>query len=121
MAEFVLEIAGSEQYLCFKFEKGLNLDIREKMSVSGSQSYKKKVQLALRAKKLANEIGAKGKFQKKKGFGFTSGQSSKKSRSFESSGNSSGSGAESVSSPQTFRSPQPSRLGTTPPSTTSGG
>ena len=87
------------------------------MSVSGSQSYKEMVQLALRAEKLANERWAKGKFQKMKGFGFTSGQSSKKSKSFESSRNSSGSGAASISSPQTFRSPQPSQLGTTPPST----
>ena len=85
-------MAGSEEYLCSKFEKGLNLDIREKMSILGSQSYKEMVQLALRAEKLANERGTKGKFQKRKGFGFTSGQSSKKSKSFESSGNSSGSG-----------------------------
>ena len=79
------------------------------------------MQLALRTKKLANEKGTKGKFQKRKGFGFTSGQSSKKSKSSESSENSLRSGAESVSSPQTIRSPQPSRLGTTPPSTASGG
>ena len=105
MAEFVPEMTGSEEYLCSKFEEGLNLDIQEKMSVSGSQSYKEMVQLALRAEKLINEKGTKGKFQKRKGFGFTSGQSSKKSKSSESSGNSSGSGAESVSSPQTFRSP----------------
>ena len=98
-------MAGSEEYLCSKFEEGLNLEIRENMSVSGSQSYKEMVQLALRAEKLANEKGAKGKFQKRKGFGFTSGQSSKKSRSSESLRNSSGSGADSVSSPQTFRSP----------------
>ena len=91
------------------------------MLVSGSQSYKKMVQLALRAEKLANEKRTRGKFQKRKGFGFTSGQSSKKSKSSESSKNSSGSSAESVSSPQTFRSPQPSRLGATPPSTASGG
>ena len=90
------------------------------MSVSGNQNYKEMVQLALRAEKLANEREAKGKFQKKKGFGFMSGQSSKKSRSSEFSGNSSGSGADSVSSPQTFRSPQPSRLDTTPPSTAFG-
>ena len=64
---------------------------------------------------------AKGKFQKRKGFEFMSGQSSKKSKSFESLGISSGSSAESVSSPQTFRSPQPSRLGTSPPSTASRG
>ena len=95
-------MAGFGEYLCSKFEKGLNLKIQEKMSVSGSQSYKEMVQLTLRAKKLANERGVKGKFQKKKGFGFTSGQSSKKSRSFESSGNSSRSGAESVNSPRIF-------------------
>ena len=102
LAEFVPEMAGSEEYLCSKFEKGLNLEIREKMSVSGNQSYKEMVQLALRAKKLANEKGIKGKFQKRKGFGFTSGQTSKKSKSSESSGNSSGSGAESVNSPRIF-------------------
>ena len=103
--------------MCSKFEEGLNLEIREKMSDSGSQNYKEIVQLALKAEKLANERGAKGKFQKRKGFGFMSGQSSKKSRSSESSKNSSRSGAESVSSPQAFRSPQPSKLGTTPSST----
>ena len=69
------------------------------MSVFGNQNYKEIVQLALRAKKLTNERVAKEKFQKRKGFGFMSGQSLKKSRSFESSGNSSRSGAEFVSSP----------------------
>ena len=68
LAKFVLEMVGSEEYLCFKFEEGLNLNIREKMSVSDSQSYKEMVQLALRAEKLANERGTKGKFQKKKRF-----------------------------------------------------
>ena len=121
LTEFVVEVAGSEEYFCSKFEEGLNLEIREKMSVSGSQNYKEIVQLGLRAEKLANERRAKGRFQKRKGFGFTSGQSSKKSKSFESSGNSSGLGTEFVSSPQTFRSPQPSRLGTTPPSIAFGG
>ena len=114
-------MSRSEEYLCLKFEEGLNLEIREKMSVSGSQNYKKMVQLALRAEKLANERGNKRKFQKRKGFGFISGQSFKKSKSSESSGNSSGLGAESVSSPQAFRSPQPSRFGTSPPNTTSRG
>ena len=71
--------------------------------------------------KLANERVVKGKFQKRKGFGFMSGQSSKKSKSSESSSNSFGSGAEFISSPQTFRSPQPSRLGTSPPSIASRG
>ena len=55
LAEFVLELANSEEYLCFKFKKGLILEIREKMLVSGSESYKKVVQLALRAEKLIGE------------------------------------------------------------------
>ena len=92
-------MTGSEEYLCSKFEKGLNLEIREKMSVSGSQNYKEIVQLALMAEKLANERGAKGKFQKRKGSGFMFGQSFKKNKSSESLTNSSRSGAESVSSP----------------------
>ena len=69
------------------------------MSVFGNKNYKEVEQLALRAKKLTNERVTKGKFQKRKGFGFMSGQSSKKSRSSEFSGNSSESGVESVSSP----------------------
>ena len=118
LAEFVPEVINSEDYRCSKFEEGLNLEVREKMSVSGNQSYKKVVQLALRVEKLANERFNKGKFQKRKNFGFLSGQSSKKSKSFESSEHSSGSDTESVSSPQAFRAPQPSRLGTSPPSST---
>ena len=102
LAEFVPEMAGLEEYLCLEFEEGLNLEIQEKMSVFSSQNYKEVVQLALRAEKLANERMAKGKFQKRKGFGFIFRQSSKKSRSSESSGNSSRSGTESVSSPQTL-------------------
>ena len=121
LAEFVLEVASSKEYLCLKFEQGLNLEIREKMSVFGNQNYKQVVQLTLRVKKLTNERVAKGKFQKKKGFGFMSGQSSKKSRSSESSGNSSGSGAKSISSPQIFWSPQPSKLGISPPNIASRG
>ena len=118
LAEFVLEVINSEDYLCSKFEEGLNLEVREKMFVSGNQSYKKVVQLAVKAEKLANERFNRGKFQKRKNFGFLSGQSSKKSKSFESSEHSFGSGTESVSSPQAFRAPQPSRLGTSPPSST---
>ena len=34
--EFVLELANSEEYLCSKFEEGLSLDIREKMSIIGT-------------------------------------------------------------------------------------
>ena len=79
LADFVLELANSEEYLCSKFEKGLSLEIREKMSISGSQNYKEVVQLALRAEKLIRERKSRGNFQKRKGFGFIPGQSSKKS------------------------------------------
>ena len=84
------------------------------MSILGGQSYKEVVQLALRAKRLIGEKMYQGKFQKRKGFGFVSGESSKKSHSFEFSGNSFGYGTDFVSSPQTYRSSQPSRLGTSP-------
>ena len=70
LAEFIPEMARFEEYLCSKFEKRLSLEIREKMFVSSSQNYKEVVQLALKAEKLANERVAKGKFQKRKGFGF---------------------------------------------------
>ena len=105
LADFVLELANSEKYLCSKFEKGLTLKIREKISVSSGQSYKEVVQLALRAEKLTSERMSRGKFQKRKGFGFVSGQSSKKRRNFESFGNSSESRIDSISSPQTLRTP----------------
>ena len=72
--------------MCSKFEEGLTLEIKEKMSVSGSQSYKEVVQLALRAEKLISKRMSQGKFNKRKGFGFVSSQSSKKSRSFDSFG-----------------------------------
>ena len=62
-------MAGFEEYLCSKFEEGLNLEIREKMSVSSSQNYKEMVQLTLRAEKLTNERKAKGKFRREKGLG----------------------------------------------------
>ena len=83
LAEFIPEVINFEDYLRSKFEEGLNLEVREKMSVSGNQSYKEVVQLALRVEKLANEKLNRGKFQKKKSFGFLSGQSSKKSKNFE--------------------------------------
>ena len=72
------------------------------MSVLGNQSYKEVVQLAFRAEKLIGERRSRGSFQKRKGFGFTSGQSSKKSQSSDSSENSSGSGTDSVSLPQSI-------------------
>ena len=62
LAEFVPKLANSEEYLCSKFEEGLSLKIREKMSVSGSQSYKEVVQLILRAEKLTGEKRSRGRF-----------------------------------------------------------
>ena len=91
LAEFVPKVINSEDYLCSKFEEGLNLEVREKMCVSCKQSYKEVVQLSLRSEKLANERLNRGKFQKMKNFGFLLGQSLKKSKSFESSEHSSGS------------------------------
>ena len=98
LAKFVHELANFEKYLCSKFEEGLTSEIKEKMSVLESQSYKEVVQLALRVEKLFGERMSQGKFQKMKGFGFVSGQSSKKSQSFESSENSSRFGTNFVSS-----------------------
>ena len=88
LTEFVPEVANFEEYLCSKFEEGLTLEIWEKMSISSNQSYKEIVQLALRAEKLTSESLARGKFQKRKSFGFVFEQSSKKSKSLESSRNS---------------------------------
>ena len=84
----------------FKFKEGLSLEIREKMLVFGNQSYKEVVQLALRAEKLIGERRSRGSFQKRKGFGFTSGQSLKKSRSSNSLRNFSSLGTNSVNSSQ---------------------
>ena len=70
LAEFFLELANFEEYLCSKFEDGLILEIKEKMLISGSQSYKELVQLALKAEKLISERMSQRKFQKRKRFGF---------------------------------------------------
>ena len=43
LVEFVPEVANFEDYLYSKFEEGLNLEVREKMSVSDNQSYKEVV------------------------------------------------------------------------------
>ena len=43
LVEFVPKLANFEEYLCSKFEDGLSLEIREKMLVSTSQSYKEVV------------------------------------------------------------------------------
>ena len=72
LVEFVPEVANFEDYLCSKFEEGLNLEVREKMSVSGNQSYKEVVQLALRGEKLTSERLNRGKFQKERVLGFYS-------------------------------------------------
>ena len=62
LAEFVLELASSKEYLYSKFEEGLTLEIQEKMSVSSGQSYKEIVQLALRAERLTGERMSQRKF-----------------------------------------------------------
>ena len=72
------------------------------------------VQLALRVEKLTGEKRSRGSFQKRKGLDFTSKQSSKKSRSSDSFGNSFRSGTNSVSSLQSIPSSQPSKLRTSP-------
>ena len=41
LSKFILELANSKEYLCFKFEEGLTLDIREKMSITRTQSIKR--------------------------------------------------------------------------------
>ena len=66
LSEFVLELVKSEEYLYFKFEKGLSLEIRAKISITETQSYKEVVQLALRVKKLTGEKISRSSFQKKR-------------------------------------------------------
>ena len=73
LVEFVPELANSEKCLCSKFEEGLTLEIQEKMSISGGQSYKEK---------FTSEKMSRGKFEKRKGFRFVLGQSSKKKPQF---------------------------------------
>ena len=65
LVEFIPELSNFKEYLCSKFEEGWTLKIQEKMFVLGGQSYKKVVQLALRAEKLTNERMSIGKFQKR--------------------------------------------------------
>ena len=55
LSEFVLELANIKEYLCFNFEEVLSLEIKEKMSISRTQSYNEVVQLALKAEKLTEE------------------------------------------------------------------
>ena len=99
LAEFVPELTNFEEYLCFKFKEGLTLEIRKKIFVSGSQSYKEVVQFALRVKKVTSERMSRGSFQNRKGFSFMSGQSSKNSHNSDFSRNFSRSRTGSVSSP----------------------
>ena len=62
LVEFVPKLANFEEYLCSKFEEGLLLEIRKKMSMIRSQSCKKVVQLALRAEKLIGERMSRSNF-----------------------------------------------------------
>ena len=59
---FVPKLANFEKYLCSKFEEGMTLENREKMSILGSQSYKKVGQLTLRAEKLTSERMSRSNF-----------------------------------------------------------
>ena len=68
LSEFVPELTNFEEYPCSKFEKGLSLDIRENMSIIGTESYKEIVQLALKVEKLTGERMSHGCFQKRKRF-----------------------------------------------------
>ena len=46
------------------------MEIREKMSITRTQSYKEVVQLAMRVEKLTGERKTQSNFQKRKGFNF---------------------------------------------------
>ena len=61
-----------------KFEEGLSVEIREKMSVFGSQNYKEVVQLAVRAEKLTGERRSRGNIRKEKGSNLSRGNHRKK-------------------------------------------
>ena len=43
LSKLVIELANFEEYLYFKFEEGLSLEIIKKMSIIKIQSYKKVV------------------------------------------------------------------------------
>ena len=80
LAEFVPEVINFEDYLCSKFKEGLNLEVREKISVFGNQSYKEVVQLALRVEKLANERLNRGNFKRGRILGFYQGNLRKRAK-----------------------------------------
>ena len=84
LVEFIPKLVNSKEYLCSKFEERLTLEIREKCQLQGLKVTRKVLQLALRVEKLTGERMSQSNFQKRNGFSFVSGQSSKKSRSFES-------------------------------------
>ena len=72
LAAFVPELVGTEEMLASKFEGGLNLSIREKMSITGAQSFREIVQQALRAEKLVQEGGrVREHFAKRRNIEFT--------------------------------------------------
>ena len=52
---FVPEMTHDDKALCAKFEAGLNLSIREKMSITDSCTYKDVLQLTLRAENMTVE------------------------------------------------------------------
>ncbi|KAH7678998.1 Retroviral ribonuclease H protein [Dioscorea alata] len=80
LATFVPELAPTEEVLCSKFEVGLNLGIRERMTVTSKQSFKEMVQSALRAEQLVRE-GKRVRKNIAKRRSLVMGQPSKKSKS----------------------------------------
>ena len=78
---FVPEMTHDDEALCAKFEAGLNLSIREKMSIIDSCTYKDVLQLALRAEGMTVERSKVRENQRKRGFGGHPSQGFKKTRS----------------------------------------
>ena len=69
LSKFVLKLANSKS-TSVPSSKGLSLEIKKKMSITETQSYKKVVQLVLGAEKLKGERMSSNSFQKSKGFNF---------------------------------------------------
>ncbi|XP_039131783.1 uncharacterized protein LOC120268440 [Dioscorea cayenensis subsp. rotundata] len=80
LAGFVPDLAPTEEVLCSKFEVGLNLGIRKRMTVTSKQNFKEVVQSALRGEQLVRE-GKRVRKNIAKRRSMEMGQPSKKSRS----------------------------------------
>ena len=98
---FVPEMVHDEEALCSKFELGLNLSIREKMSITDSCTYKDVLQLALRAESMTLERGKVRENKRKRRFGGNPSQGFKRSKSMGSySGSASMGGSDDNSQSQ---------------------